>query len=156
MLSIIGREYRARAEQWLPSLIARIPGVTSADKAYATFRDIGMYIPRSYVRSAWGEIIRGQSRISIIHRMGHEDRVPRDWMQETSFEYAERYNTIVNVGKVRDAKGFLVDQFVTVQSGENLTIGEILSTATQSAFDYGIDTTAWAYDPQIESVLFSW
>lgn len=148
------QEQRARAEQWLPSVMARAEGVTSADKAFAWMREHDIYVPRATVREVWREVIRGAEHIDIVNRLPWVDRVPRDWMEQTGFQYGHTYNYMVRVGEMRDKDGVLQDVYVTVTSEENLTIGEVLADATDAAFNYGINTVDPGYAPTIDVIKY--
>jgi len=130
-------EQIARAEQWLPAVYAQVPEVTSADKAYAWMRANDLYVPRAYVRETWSAIIRGQDYVSIANRLPDEALVPRDWMQESIFHYEHQYIYIVKTEGKDSYTGLRRTDYVTVESDESLTIGEIQATAAGQAFDYG-------------------
>jgi len=130
-------EQLARAEQWLPSVYAQVPEVTSADKAYQWLRANDMYVPRSYVREMWGNIIRGQDLVSIANRLPDAALVPRDWMQESVFHYASKYIYIVKTEGTDSYTGLRRTDYVTVESNESLTIGEVQAQAAGKAFAYG-------------------
>jgi len=140
------QEHLARAEQWLPAVMARVPEVTSADKAYTWMRENDLYVPRAYVREKWGEIIRGQETISIVNRLSENDRVPRRWMEESAFEFGSQYNYVMKLSGVDIASGALKEDFMTVSSHENLTVEEIQGQAVNAALAYGIAT----FDPSFE------
>jgi len=144
--------YRAAAEQWLPSVVSRAPEITSADKAYAWMRDNDLYVPRAYVREQWGTIIRGAEKIDIINRLSDADLIPRAWMQDTSFEYGKRYNYIIKMTGTDIETGQIREEYMTVISDENLTIGEIQGQAVNAAASYGFVTWEPDFDVSFDTV----
>ena len=134
------QEQLARAETWLPSMMARVPEMKSADTAYAWLRDNDMYVPRSYVREVWGSVIRGADMIDIVNRLSETDIVPRSWMTETSFQYGAKYNYIMKIEGQDIASGEARKEYITVTSDENLTVGEAQGEAVSAAVRYGIAT----------------
>ena len=148
-------EQLARAEQWLPSVYAQVPEVTSADKAYQWLRANDMYVPRAYVRETWGNIIRGQDLVSIANRLPDEAVVPRDWMQPSVFHYDSKYVYIVKTEGTDVNSGLRRTDYVTVESDENLTIAEIQSQAAGKAFDYGTMIFADDFTVDLDTIKIS-
>ena len=145
-------EQKARAEQWIPGMLSRVPEITSADKAYQWLRDNDSYVPRAYVREVWGEIIRGAERIDIVNRLAETDIIPRDWMTPTSFEYGSEYNYIVKLSGVDMASGDLREEYTTVSSQVNLTIEEIQGRTVDAALRYGFATIDPTFDISFDSI----
>jgi len=145
-------EQLARAEQWLPAVLARVPEVTSADKAYAWMRANDLYVPRSYVREKWGEIIRGQEYLSIVNRLSENDMVPRRWMEESVFEFGSQYNYVMKITGVDIASGELREEFMTVASNDNLTVEEIQGQAVNAASRYGFATIDPSFDVGFDTI----
>jgi len=152
--NIVAEQYYLRAEAWLPSVIARAPEITSADKAFDWFREQGNYIPRRWVREAWGETIRGQQYPDLINRLDPSDTVPRSWMTETSFRYGKQYNYIVShtVYDAWDPEGRT--ESVTVSSNEILTQGEVLETSVDMFANYGVNTISPQFNPQVTTIKY--
>jgi len=147
-------EQLARAEQWLPAVLARVPEVTSADKAYAWMRDNDLYVPRAYVRDRWAEIIRGQEYITIINRLDADDLVPRRWMEDTSFEYGSKYIYTMKLTGLDIASGESRSEFMNVVSNENLTVEEIQGQAVNAALSYGIATFDPSFDVTFDTIHY--
>ena len=145
-------EMYARAEVWVPSILAREPGVTSADKAYAYLRDAGYAVPRSAVREVWREAIRGQDYIAIANRLESEDRVPESWMTPTEWDYSHRYNYVVEISGTNDITGLPETRHVTVTSDTLITIGEAEGDAANAAFNYGLNIVGGDFAMSLSSV----
>jgi len=139
-------EQLIRAEQWLPAVIAQVPEVTSADKAYTWMRENDLYVPRSYVRTKYAEIIRGAEHIDIINRLPENNLVPRRWMEETSFEYKQKYNYIMKLSGVDAFTTEPREEFTNVASDEELSIGQAKLTALETAFEYGFNVLSAPFD----------
>jgi len=148
------QEQRARAETWMAAMLAREPTITSADKAYDWLRQHDYYVPREAVRYAWRETIRGAEHIDLVNRLEEQERVPRSWMEETSFRYGQAYNYIVEIAGRDSATGEVRKEYVTVTSQENLTLGEVFADAAQAAYDYGYMVWAPDYQPSISEIKY--
>lgn len=146
------QEQYARAELWIPSILAREPGITSADSAYQYLRDNGQYVPRQWVREAWSETIRGAGYTDLINRLGERDVVPAGWMTGTEWNYTNQYNYIVKLTGSDSVTGVPIEQRVTISSNDLLSVGEVIGDAVNSAFQYGIEISGADFSAGIEMV----
>lgn len=140
------------AEQWVPTAITERPDITSADALYAYMRESGAYVPRSFVREQWGTIKTEQGYAPIINRLEDDQIIPRNWYKDTSFEYQESYVWKIEVTGHIAETGEPSKRIVTIESAENLTIGEVLDNAFDWINLYGFEMLEET--PQTEIVEF--
>lgn len=138
-VSPTGAAWTKYAEQYVPKFATEHPDITSADALYSYMRETGNYIPREYVRNQWREEKRVGEYSSILQRLGDNEVVDRDWFRETSFEYREKYIWKVEIEGRLAETGERVTRTVTVESEDNLSVGEIYDQAADYAERYLYD-----------------
>lgn len=141
------------AEQWVPAWKDEHPDITSADAMYATMRESGFYIPRSYVRDAWRQEKAADVYLPIINQLSPNEVISRDWFKETKWNYSENYAYKIQVTGVSQESGESSSRMITLLSDENLTIDEIQSYAMSMGNLYGFDVIFEDYDIEITDTL---
>lgn len=135
--------YQAIAEQWIGRIWREIPGITSADKAYAWMRDHELYAPRRYVRAAWREMIGMYGNIPYIQSLPSHYKIPRRMYAETAQAYKEKYVYRVQIRGRHIETGEEMTKWVTITDDHALTVGAL----GESGFGF-----AWVYDFETELI----
>ena len=151
--SILGEEWRARAEAWLPGVIAREPEITSADKAYYYMREHGLYVPRSYVREVWRELVRAETYRPLFDRLPEGEYIPERFYRETSFRTKAKYTHVVKIEGYNRNTGEPITRYAAVISDDRLTVGEILDDAFDYANEYQFSLAPGTIHVGIEAAI---
>lgn len=127
------------AEQWLPRVIEERADVRSADAAYSALREMGMPIPRQYVREAWREQVIAQNYLPLINRMADEEIIPRRWFQSTEQRFTTPFAYKVRIRGTELETGQPLEKTVTIGSDIRYMVGEIREFGDYWAATYDFD-----------------
>jgi len=154
MSSLYREEQIERAARWVPSFYAQHEGITSADALYAAMRESGQYVPRWAVREAWASGVKAIDNTDLLNRLGDEIVPARSRHDERpTWKTQEEWVYHVKITGTDIYTGLPMSQYVTVETPERVSIGEIKYDALGTIGNYNFDAFKGDLAAEIEEYI---
>jgi len=99
-------------------------------------REHDLYIPRAIVREVWGNIREAETKETFIQALPSEQTIPQSWHRVTEQQYEEAYSYVISLTGHLATTGQTVERYVTIESPEQMTVGDIQTAAISFAAMY--------------------
>jgi len=153
MSSLYREEQIERAARWVPSFYAQHEGITSADALYAAMREGDQYVPRWAVREAWANGVKAIDNTDLLNRLGDEIVPAASRHDERPWKTQEEWLYHVKITGTDIYTGLPMSQYVTVETSERVSIGEIKASALGCIRDYNFDAFKGDLAAEIEAYI---
>ena len=137
MTDLMSSEWRARAEAFVPIVMAAHPDIVSVDSLWATTRDTPMYVPREFFREAAQATVGESASLPLINDLRTDELIPRRWHRESHQALRGNYRYVVETTGFDLDVGAVVTRRGAFDTDHQLTLDEIFYWADTFGPDSG-------------------